>query len=388
MGLRWWALGALALLACVLVSISAASQGLLVESKAGVQVPVPAGFTPIAKENWDVVGIGASTSAAVEHVFQAPTDGAPVIMFVFNYRLGTARDALAELPGESGPLPQRVADALLEGMLKTTPPGLRQNARSIPLLYDNERKAYGVEVRSDNPSIARAILQQPLGSPDWQEIIRTGADPGLVRCLLTSIAQEYEANRPSSAPTSTSKACKVEPEFVVEYIKEVTPETFAPQRAVERLLNVITDKGNTIVRFGTAQPLRSHLDAAWSKVWSDFRILESARPSDGPVSRVSLKTYKGPALVGMAIGSFIGAWLWGSLVAWALLGLPMRPWPAALLGVGTFVLLSMIIAGETRGGSLTGKGAVRIAMSLAAVPLVLRFARKKADKNDQAKRTV
>jgi hypothetical protein len=73
--------------------------------------------------------------------------------------------ALAGLPAESGPLPKAVADDLVAGMIRVAP-NVRQHVRTTPLLYDDTRKAFGVELISRGPSLARTLLLQPDTSPD------------------------------------------------------------------------------------------------------------------------------------------------------------------------------------------------------------------------------
>jgi hypothetical protein len=178
--------------------------------------------------------------------------------------------AVAGLPTESGPLPKAVADDLVAGMIRVAP-SVREHVRTTPLLYDDTRKAFGVELISLGPSLARTVLLQPDTSPDWRGVAKAGTDLIQLRCLLRSVSEAYEHGRPNLAEEQAARTCGVPRKNVAAYIAEVGAGAFNPRQIIERILQVVTSRGTTLIKFDTEVAGRETLDAAWNTTWRGLR---------------------------------------------------------------------------------------------------------------------
>jgi hypothetical protein len=145
---RSWSL-ALAL-ACTAVPLAGGAEDTsVVETKGGVRFPLPTGFTRAD------VDAPAGKEGAFAAVFERASDDGVVSLIVTTIPEDDPRCTLAGLPGESGPAPARVVRDFVAG-IEDASRGTLADLKPLPLLYDNDRKAYGLELEGN----------QALGAPE------------------------------------------------------------------------------------------------------------------------------------------------------------------------------------------------------------------------------
>lgn len=362
---------------------SAQAESLVFETRAGVLIPVPAGFVQVPKSGYPITNARAAN--AVEGIFNATRGEAVVSLVVMNLPNRDTRQLLSELPSESGPAPRHLANEVVAGMVEVAPDA-RRNPETVPLLYDNGRTAYGVELRSLGPSLADLMLQEPDDSPDWREVKKAGADPALVRCLVSSISNALKAGNRLGVAEIAARRCKVTEAAAANYLKEVGDGLFQPRKVIERLLTVTTNRGVTLVKLDTDEAGRELLDSAWTSVWTGFRLLPDATPARGITSRLSFSSYSTSSLIGDGVGAIIGAILFGTLLGMLFLRLGAKPILAALLGQLTLVVIAFLLThDEIRDRSITGMGLIRLAATLVAFPITFLSLRRRSLKKVLAK---
>lgn len=281
-------------LACLFATRSSLAEGTFFESRTGVRVPIPEGFAPTPKEA--IAATNESARKAVEALFRHESESVVVSMVVVLIETDGTQ-ALAGLPTESGPLPKAVADDLIAGMIRAAP-SVREHVRTTPLLYDDTREAFGVELISFGPSLARTLLLQPDTSPDWRGVAQAGTDPTQLRCLLRTVSEAHDRGQPNLAEEQAARTCGVPRKNVAAYLAEVGASAFKPRQIIERMLQVVTGRGTTLIKFDAEMAGRETLDAAWTTTWRGLRAPPSTRRKEAAADIFTSRASNG----GLSIG--------------------------------------------------------------------------------------
>jgi hypothetical protein len=343
----------------MLMATATASEAATVfESRAHVFVRIPDGFSAVEP--------GSSTAAVKSSQFVDQVDG--ITIAIVEPPGSNTRGALAELPATSGPVPQALARSFLEGLLEPAPgKPERLNPVMVPLQFDAERKVSGIEVQSTVLSFAEALLAQGPESQDWRDVEKSGASPRMVRCLVSGIVKGSAAD-PATA-TQTAAACKTTEKTVRAYIEAVTPEFFSRRRVVERFMQVTTMKGVTLIKLDADEKSRSALERIWVDVWSHLAInADAAVPAGTSTGASPSDAYVFGALIGALIGSLIR----GSLFAYILVRVGVRPFLAAVTAQIAFAVLAVMFGS----GSTSSRGGALVLGTLLMFPFILNRARK------------
>jgi hypothetical protein len=178
-------------------------------------------------------------------------------------------------------------------------PSVRERVATTPLLYDKTRQAFGVELVSVGPSLARTLLLQPDTSPDWRAAALDGTDPTQLRCLLRTVSEAHERGQPNLAEEQAAHACGITRKSVAAYLAEVGIGAFKPRQVVERMLQVATRRGVTLIKFDTELGGRETLNAAWTTTWRGLRVPASATPKETAIDIFTSGTSNG----GLSIGA-------------------------------------------------------------------------------------
>jgi hypothetical protein len=89
--------------------------------------------------------------------------------------------------------------------------------------------------------------------------------------LLRSLSEAYEHGQPNLAEEQAARTCGVPRKNVIAYLAEVGAGAFKPRQIIERMLQVVTSRGTTLIKFDTETAGRETLDAAWTTTWRDLR---------------------------------------------------------------------------------------------------------------------
>jgi len=279
------------------------------------------------------------------------------------------RAALAALPGESGQATQSHAEAVLSDLIRAAP-GLRSAASATPLLYDNDRKLSGVEIRATEVSLAHLMLAQPDTSSAWKGIAKEGEPVKTIRCMMNAIAQSLDKGDLEGSGPAAAQACKIPVTDAINYVRLVGKNNFESRHTVARILQVITAKGASGVMFDTDESNLPLLEPAWQAVWAGIRVQPQAAAPRGITSRLSLANYSWWTLVAACIGAPVGALLFGLLLARWIATRVKRTLLAASLGQATVLMLATLIGPSAFvDGSITGLGLVYLTAAVVTLPV-------------------
>lgn len=345
----------------------------VVQSEAHVSVHIPDSFRPVAQGS----GPGIPPVSGISSVKQFVDDAKGITISIINLPVSSTREALAELPSSSGQVPPSFTDASLGGLLKPGPgKPVRDNARVIPLLFDNDRKAIGFEAQSTMMPLAKVLLAEGDSSPDWQRVKQSGADPRLGRCLLSTIVEGYSHG--IDPIPKAAIACSTPEDAVTAYVNAMTPDYFKLRRVIERFMEVVTAKGLTIVKVDGEEHARAAVEDTWRDIWDRTAPNADAVIHRGIANRLALLNYSVPGIVTIALDGLVGAFLWGILFSSLFIRLGAGPTIATISAQAGFCGLSFLVDHESLSdGSVTGSGLILIISSILMFPVVLRRAKKR-----------
>jgi hypothetical protein len=208
--------------------------------------------------------------------------------------------------------------------------GLRQTLKLAeaydltPGEYDATRGMRSLHFRTRAESPARNLLQSPDSSEGWAQLRRTGADPGVARCLLTHLlngAQHADAATLERNYATTAARCGWTMQDVARFVTESGLWVFAPYITTTTVISVSTRTGNDHVLITTPLANEQSVRRLAAALWRTTEILPDARL---PVS-TSVDPRAGPAYqLGLAFGALVMPMVLVSAFALVVSGLLVR----------------------------------------------------------------
>lgn len=278
-----------------------------IETKLGVVLPIPSEFQKVLLKEYLATqksitknqgGLEEKQALSFIETMYQTDDEWPTVITVISIPWGAEkgfrkRHVLVELPEKSGPISNLYVESFFKGYLlganKAGLTGLRQDPTINPLLYDHERKMVGAEVKSAMLSPAALLLSMDDSSDMWQQIRDQGVDVPLYRCILKNVSNTMDGGKSiTEVNGAAAQACEIDYATIASITNELTPAYFQNSQYIERVLQIVSNDGVTLVRVEGYENNGEILKKTWNTLWNNIELLPDAAIHEGLFSRVSL----------------------------------------------------------------------------------------------------